>query len=58
MKVYVVAGSHDWEGDSVEDSGKVFFDYEKAVAYGKSLVRKEGEYRGYDDFVLKEVVVE
>lgn len=41
MKVYMVAGSYDYEGDSVDGSGKVFFDYEEAVAYGKSLVRKK-----------------
>lgn len=52
MKVYMVVGSFDYEGDWMEDSGKVFFNREDGVKYGESLV--EGSY---DDYVIKEVEV-
>lgn len=52
MKVWMVAGSFDYEGDWVEDSGKVFVNYEDGVKYGKLLV--DGSY---DDYVIKEVEV-
>lgn len=59
MKVWMVVGSFDYEGDWVCDSGKVFFKYEDGVKYGESLV--DGSYNEdvkYDDYVIKEVEVE
>lgn len=53
MVVYMVAGSFDYEGDRVENSGKVFLNYEDGVKYGESLVN--GSYDGY---VIKKVKVE
>ena len=59
LKVWMVVGSFDYEGDWMCESGKVFFDYEDGVKYGKSLV--DGSYDGYvkyDGYVMKEVEVE
>ena len=52
MKVYMVVGSFDYEGDWMEDSGKVFFNREDGVKYGESLVEDS-----YDNYVIKEVEV-
>lgn len=57
MKVWMVVGSFDYEGDWVEDSGKVFFNYEDGVKYGKSLVDGSLDV-SYDGYVIKEVEVE
>lgn len=56
MMVWMVAGSLDYEGDSVRLSGAVFVNYEDAVKYGESLLDGSNE-EGYhfDDYVLKEV---
>lgn len=59
MKVWMVVGSFNYEGDWVENSGKVFFNYEDGVKYGESLV--DGSYDEdvkYDDYVIKKVEVE
>lgn len=63
LKVWMVVGSFDYEGDWVCESGKVFFNYEDGVRYGESLVKGEyvdedGFKRKYDDYVIKEVEVE
>lgn len=64
LKVWMVVGSMDYEGDYVDDSGKVFFNYEDGVKYGESLV--DGSYgidedylyvSKYDGYVIKEVEV-
>ena len=52
IMLWFQGGSFDYEGDWVEDSGKVFFNYEDGVKYGESLV--EGSYDGY---VIKKVEV-
>lgn len=56
MMVWMVAGSFNYEGDSVRLSGAVFVNYEDAVKYGESLLDGSNE-EGYhfDDYVLKEV---
>lgn len=59
MVVYMVVGSFNYEGDWVENSGKVFLNYEDGVKYGESLV--DGSYDEdvkYDDYVIKKVEVE
>lgn len=59
MKVWMVVGTMEYEGDFAEFSGKVFFKYEDGVKYGESLV--DGSYDEdikYDDYVIKEVEVE
>jgi len=62
MKVWMVVGSMDYEGDYVEFSGKVFFNYEDGIKYGESLVKGEyvdddGDVLKYDSYVMKEVEV-
>jgi len=57
MVVYMVVGSFDYEGDWVEDSGKVFFNCEDGVKYGESLVEGSVDVK-YDGYVVKEVEVE
>lgn len=63
MVVYMVVGSFDYEGDWVEDSGKVFLNYEDGVKYGESLVNGSSEVHmeygvKYDGYVIKKVEVE
>jgi hypothetical protein len=63
MVVYMVVGSFDYEGDWVEDSGKVFLNYEDGVKYGESLVNGSSEVYmengvKYDGYVIKKVEVE
>lgn len=63
MVVYMVAGSFDYEGDWVENSGKVFLNYEDGVKYGESLVNGSSEEYmkygvKYDHYVIKKVKVE
>ena len=63
MKVYMVAGGVDCEGENLEWSGKVFLKREDAVKYGESLV--DGSYRNeeyvcrsrWDYYEIKEVEV-
>ena len=64
LKVWMVVGSIDYEGDYVDDSGKVFFNYEDGVKYGESLVDgsygKDEDYlyvSKYDNYVIKEIEV-
>lgn len=52
IKVWVVVGKFDYEGDYLEGSGKVFFEEEDAREYGQSLGGK-----GYDGYSIKECEV-
>lgn len=60
VKVWVVVGKFDYEGDWLEDSGKVFFKKEDAVKYGEWLVNRDSkEYCvDYDEYSIKECEVE
>jgi hypothetical protein len=53
MKVWVVVGHFDYEGDWLEGSGKVFLNKEDGEEYGKSLVKGS-----YDSYSIKECEVE
>jgi hypothetical protein len=53
MKVWVVVGHFDYEGDYLEDSGKVFLNKEDGEEYGKSLLKLS-----YDSYSIKECEVE
>lgn len=52
-KVYIVVGHVKCEGESLEQSGKVFYDHQKALKYGTWLVNQ-----GYCAYSVKEVEVE
>ena len=52
IKVWVVVGTFDYEGDWLEDSGKVFLNKEDGEEYGKSLLKKY-----YDSYSIKECEV-
>jgi hypothetical protein len=54
MKVWIVAGSMDFEGDFVQYSGAVFSKYEDAVKYADSLCDRD-DGTEYDSAVIKEV---
>lgn len=60
MKVWVVVGKFDYEGEWLEDSGKVFLNKEDGVKYGEWLVNcYDGEeYEvDYDSYSIKECEV-
>jgi hypothetical protein len=51
MKFYIVAGTYEYEGADL-NSSKIFFDFDSALAYGKSLLAS------YDAYNLVEREVE
>jgi len=62
MKVYVVCGGFNYEGEDLEDSIGVFYNESDSVKYGESLihgsyVREDGVKVLYDYYKVKEVVV-
>lgn len=62
--MWVVVGKMDYEGDYLQQSGKVFLNKEDGIRYGESLVDgsygKEDQYlyvSKYDGYSIKECEV-